>query len=169
MKLKFKKAFKRILFLFIGFMLLVILFREFLLSKYNPVNEVSILNNYNQQLFNDVFSIKDGWCPCEDIEMEVLFATATKSKLLINQKVMASKYQRELTIEQCLNYSLRRTGFSYNIDGVHAASMYYFKKNLEDLNKAEVYALLLMRLNSRKFDVKRNPKLMRQYQDKFPE
>lgn len=192
--MKFRNYIIRALSFFIVFAGLILIFKEFLISNYNPainhslfneviedvktleplpssfldqINQVTTLNTYNQQLFNELFLIKNGWCPCQDIVMEFVFRTNFDSKILLNQKVMSSKYQRELTLEECLSHKLKHAEFRYNVKGVREASSFYFNKDLVHLTNAEVYALLLMTFNSSKYDIKKHPDLMKIYQLKF--
>ncbi len=182
--MNYKLIIKRIALVLMGLFSLLFLFKEFLLSELNPAvdhgifngqveeiknmeslpdifiqkaDEVVIFQNYNKQILNEVFSFSKGWCPCEGLENQGLFGALPKSRILLNSKVMSLKFQRELTIEQCFTYKMTESDFGYGIRGVKNAAVYYFNKPLTELGKAEIYALIQMTKNSRRFNIQRSP------------
>lgn len=66
------------------------------------------------------------------------------------------KIEKELSQEQCLSYLSRKFDFLYGNKGIEAASKFYFKKEVENLNPEELETLIQMCKNPVLYNPLRN-------------
>ncbi|MCT4664340.1 MAG: transglycosylase domain-containing protein [Flavobacteriales bacterium] len=101
-------------------------------------------------------------CPCLDIARYSWNLTLQNNKITGNSYVLALKIEEEISQRACLNYLASRYDFLYNTRGIHQASLFYFKTELDSLNTEQYAILSLMMENPSVFNPKRNPQKLKE-------
>ena len=125
-------------------------------KAYEIVNPIT---NTNGILFDGLKEDYKRECPCLNVaRMSFIYG---ENRLLGNEYVLAWKLEKEFTQKQCLDYYVRNFDFAQNKIGINAASNYYFKKEISELNFDENVTLAIMLKNPFLYNPIRQPERLK--------
>ena len=129
-------------------------------TYYNIVEKNTLENDSSKQLIKYIFNGKT--------KMPVSYWVARYSNIILNKITdhrfifhrnmsLAWKIEEQTDQKECLNYLLNEYDFLYGQIGIKKASLYYFEKEIESLNKREILTLIIMTKNPSLYNPKRFP------------
>ena len=71
------------------------------------------------------------------------------------------KIKKDFTNDECLKFFLSNYDFGYDNIGIEKASMFYFKKNINQLSKTEILSFIAILKNSVFYNPIRNKEKLR--------
>ncbi|MFB9076501.1 transglycosylase domain-containing protein [Flavobacterium procerum] len=160
-----------------GLLILLTIIITYLVSDFNPIYQnsefVFITNEIKKSQKESLKPIieihnkinektKELDCPCKFVSNNI--PTITHSSLF-KKALYYFKIKKEFSNDECLSFVLLNYDFGDHNRGVEEASKFYFKKNIEQLNKTEILSLIAMLKNSGLYNPFRNgEKLKRKVQ-----
>ncbi|OXB02543.1 hypothetical protein B0A75_02655 [Flavobacterium oncorhynchi] len=152
----------------------------FLLSGFNPIyknekfvdltEKINEAKKENLKTFTGIYEkintkMKEEKCPCD---RATDYIPVYRHGYSFTKSLYKLKLQREFTQTDCYKYLLLNTDFkhvyadsTYKTFGVKEASMFYFNKNIGQLNEEEILTLIAMLKNPSLYDPIRNKKVVR--------
>ena len=106
-------------------------------------------------LFSNTIGLKS--CPSLDVVRSVGMYFRTNIKLPFVELIYALKIEKEFSQKDCLNYLFLRNDYLYHNKGVKNASLFYFHKDINELNRNQKLTLIVMLDNSSLYNPIKRP------------
>lgn len=117
---------------------------ERLIALYNKIHKNALEKSSWRNAWDSMWG-QYNECPCRNaVRMSRI---NKRHKLAENDFAVSVKIEREVSQRDCLNFLFERTNYVYKNIGVDAASEYYFKKQVSELNDDELIGLIIMHKN----------------------
>lgn len=116
--------------------------------------------DYSVQIIKGYFRDSYHECPCKQLAAQKLKeilphkTNSNRSLILIG---LVWILEESATQEKCFEYLMSKYDFLYNTKGINEASIFYFKKPLENLNNEEQLGLILKIKNPLLYDNQEHP------------
>ncbi|WP_125722788.1 transglycosylase domain-containing protein [Flavobacterium ustbae] len=159
--------------IFLGVIILLVLLILYLLSDFNPLyqnedfrfitkevkNSQKENLNHIVEIHNKIYErIEENDCPCQFVSNNI---PTNSHSSLFKKALYHFKIKKDFTHEECLKFLLLHYDFGYDNKGIENASKFYFKKNINQLNKTELLSLIAMLKNSVLYNPIRNKEKLR--------
>jgi len=131
---------------------------ESFIKVYDQVNGFSTTN---QIILHQFFSDYSKHCPCLELTYNQRHLFNYKERFTGNRYVLAWKFEKELSPDQCLNALAAYYDFTHDARDIYQAARFYFQRELGDLNWDEMATLSLMMRNSSLYNPRRRPELVK--------
>ncbi|WP_161802553.1 transglycosylase domain-containing protein [Riemerella anatipestifer] len=82
----------------------------------------------------------------------VKLQNTTRLESLTFEYFLTRDIEKNTTQRQCLNWNVQNYDFLYNVRGIENASIFYYKKELKNLNEKELEILIKMYKNPFKYN-----------------
>jgi hypothetical protein len=128
------------------------------LTTYKQINTIT---NVKGVVIDNIQEYYNRKCPCLNISYRIPI------KKPINRYILAKRIEKDFSQEDCLNYLTSIHDFLYDNKGISEASLFYFKKNLEDLNVTEMQSLVLMLNNPILYNPIKYPEILKMELEKI--
>lgn len=154
--------------IFLGMIFFLVFLIFFLLSDFNPIyqNEdfrfiTKEVKNYQKENLNHIVETynkiyektKENDCPCQFVSNSI---PTNSHSSLAKKALYYFKIKKDFTHDECLRFFLSKYDFCFDNIGIEQASQFYFKKNINQLNKKEIFSLIAMLKNSILYNPIRN-------------
>lgn len=98
-------------------------------------------------------------CPCATMAYSPLLYKRQPEGVgrIVAHLSVALQFEEIFTQTECLNYLTHSHDFLRNVEGIHAASKFYLKKELHELNEIEMAELIARMENPLYYDREKNP------------
>jgi|GEM_PF-2417012 len=161
---------KKILLVFFGLLISLMIVITFLLSDFNPIYKNEEFANLKYKIkdaqkedfksiidiHNKIFrKLEEHNCPCQDA-VNSIGPGPYRHGYSLTKSLYYLKIKKDFTQNECLNFILVHYDFGYRKIGIKTASKFFFNKNIEELNEKEKVTLIAMLKNSSLYNPIRN-------------